>query len=199
MGNTWITDITDFMLPDGSLPDGPAGRMARYFGSIVSAASVQPAGPWVDVAIRCRRRPGRRPCPGHIRLRSLDIPSHVEWHCTSCGDNGVISHWRGTRWDLKRQEERTPTEGAIQIRLNMEELVELRKILLLSPESQMVLDAALLVSGGALLRGTLEDLEAPELAEHIAAEADHERNNRRQAVLDGVMEKLELVVAEHGG
>ncbi len=104
MGNTYIVDITDYLLPGGDLPDGPAGRFARYFGRIVSAASLERFGIWVDTEIQCRRRPGRKPCPGHIRLRRIDTEDRVEWHCTSCDDNGWISRWQGTQWDLSVRE-----------------------------------------------------------------------------------------------
>jgi hypothetical protein len=100
MGDTWIVDMTHYLMADGMLAEGPWAGIARHFGAIASAASLQKTGIWVDTALRCRRRPGRRPCPGHIRLFRTDIPSRIEWHCTSCDDDGWISNWEGTIWDL---------------------------------------------------------------------------------------------------
>lgn len=197
VGDTWIVDITHYLEPDGSVPEGPFRRIASYFGSIVSAASLQPAGEWLDAAIRCRRRPGRRPCPGHIRVRRVDLPSRVEWHCTFCGDNGLISHWRGTRWDLNPLHKGAPTGAVLEVRLSAEELAELRGIFILSPESRTIVHTAPLASGGAVLRGSLDDLE--ELAEYIAAEAIDEPAGTRQMVLHRVLDKLEAVIDVRGG
>ena len=102
MGNTWIVDITHYLLPGGRLADGPAGRIARYFGSIVAKASTQPAGMWVDTDLCCRRRPGRKRCPGHIRVLRVDATDIVQRHCPSCDDNGLIQNWKGSMWDLSQ-------------------------------------------------------------------------------------------------
>jgi len=102
VGDTWIVDITHYLLPGGILVGGPAGRIARYFGSIIAAASTRPAGVWADTDLHCRRRPGRRPCPGHIRALRLDAQDVVKWHCSSCDDNGLIQSWKGSMWDLSQ-------------------------------------------------------------------------------------------------
>lgn len=44
MGDMHITDITHFEGLPPKLSKGPAGRVARYFGSIVSTASVMDRG-----------------------------------------------------------------------------------------------------------------------------------------------------------
>jgi len=66
MADTWITDLTDF-LGNGRLPQelpGPALRLAEHLGKI--AAAVTGAEPDDPLGVCCRRRPGRRPCPGEI-------------------------------------------------------------------------------------------------------------------------------------
>ena len=112
MGDTWITDLTHYLMDDGSMAEGPWSRIARHFGSIASAASLHQSGGWVDTAIRCRRRPGRQPCPGHIRLIRTDVPSRVEWHCTFCSDNGLISNWQNTIWDLSQSRKDSGAEAS---------------------------------------------------------------------------------------
>ncbi len=99
MGNIWVTDITHFLKADGSVPDGLAGRIARYFGSIVMAGSRLPSGLVIETDIQCRRRPKRRRCPGRIRILRLENPSRIEWRCPLCDDQGIISNWEGSRWD----------------------------------------------------------------------------------------------------
>jgi hypothetical protein len=103
MGNTWITDMTD--LPDIRNPDvdipEPARRLAAHFGSIVKAATAHPSMDLVKTDIRCRRRPGRKPCPGNMRLIYDDDIGEIEWACTSCDDRGIIRGWEGTSRDKR--------------------------------------------------------------------------------------------------
>jgi hypothetical protein len=69
----------------------PARRMAEHLTLIVCAATAGQGGqPWVS-ALPCPRRPGRRPCAGHFALYRADVPPSIEWRCTACGDDGVIS------------------------------------------------------------------------------------------------------------
>lgn len=196
MGDIWIVDMTDYLLPDGQLAGGPAGRIAQYFGSIVSIASLQPTGVWVKSSIECRRRPMRKRCQGHIRLRRSDVPSRVEWHCTACGDNGLIGSWRRTRWDLSRPQDQLPPESMLQIAVNDGELQVLRDILFLGAESQAMVDGAIGTDNGFLIRGEPDDFA--DLAGYVAAEADHEADSQRRQVLDAVVDRIETVICEHG-
>ncbi len=103
MGDTWITNMHHFLDTDGLLPDdlpGPAFRLANYLGSIVQAVSSREGHKNPRSGIRCRRRPGRKPCPGEI-LALIDAENNfaITWHCMACDDNGIISGWQGTIWD----------------------------------------------------------------------------------------------------
>ena len=101
MADTWITDLTDF-LENGRLPQGlpgPALRLVEYLGRIVAAVTgVEPDDP---LGVRCRRRPGRRPCPGEIEGYISPESSVIYWECLVCGERGVISNWENTMWDLR--------------------------------------------------------------------------------------------------
>jgi hypothetical protein len=107
MARTWITDLTHF-LEDGRLPrelPGPALRLAEYLGEIVAAVtSVEPDDP---LGVRCRRRPGRRPCSGEIEGYIDPRFNAIRWACLVCGDNGLISNWENTMWDLSKADEQT--------------------------------------------------------------------------------------------
>jgi len=71
-GNSvYVTDATDlpsFLEPDGPLPASVI-RFTEYLGSIIAGASHSPSSEWQALKLTCRRRPGRRPCPGSIRTR----------------------------------------------------------------------------------------------------------------------------------
>lgn len=101
---TWVTDLSHFVDETGSLPTnvpGPARRLMEHLTRIVAAATA--AANDQDQAmhrIKCRRRPGRRACPGVIQYR-LWADERITWACPSCSDNGVISNWQSMAWDRR--------------------------------------------------------------------------------------------------
>lgn len=99
MRTGWVVDLRHFLAPSGAIAElpGPARRLAEYFASIVVDATSNLDEP---PSVRCRRRPGRRPCPGVLMAYpSPEEPEVIEWHCPECGDYGVIRGWEGTLWD----------------------------------------------------------------------------------------------------
>ena len=102
MADTWITDITHFLDDTGGVAAkaGPARRIAEHFGAIIAAVSAQPLEARTSTRVRCRRRPGRRPCSGEIRA-VFDCETNIVWECPACGDNGLIQNWQGTFWDSR--------------------------------------------------------------------------------------------------
>ena len=100
---TWVTDLSHFVDETGDFsPDlaGPGRRLAEHLGAIVAAATITAGGAEAPCSIKCRRRPGRRACPGLINYR-LWPDERVTWACPTCGDNGVISNWQSTAWDRR--------------------------------------------------------------------------------------------------
>ncbi len=100
MGNTWITDIRHFLDDDGSLVAGmpkQALKLANYFGRIIKAVTGR-NGDTLSTGVNCRRRPGRKPCPGEV-VAVVDEHGAIFWSCPVCEDNGTISGWKGTMWD----------------------------------------------------------------------------------------------------
>ncbi len=78
-----------------------ARRLAEYFGSVVAAVtSVELDEP---LGVKCRRRPGRKPCPGSIEAWIEFEEERIVWGCLSCDDEGLISGWRGTFWDCSEK------------------------------------------------------------------------------------------------
>lgn len=105
MMGSWITDLRHLLDEEGttSKVPRPAGRLANYFGSIVEKVISQADNKISAIAtgIRCRKRPRGKRCTGEI-LAFLDQQNapNVIWHCPVCGDNGIISGWQNTIWDL---------------------------------------------------------------------------------------------------
>ena len=99
MGNTWIVDIRHYLDPSGAFADMPsrARLLAEYFTHIVVDATTNIDD---EPNVRCRRRPGRRPCTGTIMsYPAADDLDRIYWYCPICNDNGFISGWQNTIWD----------------------------------------------------------------------------------------------------
>ena len=87
-------------------------------------------------ALRCERRPGRRPCPGTIAVARSEVPPSISWQCTSCGDDGVISGWEQSPYDLRLRHPRPASTGDRRVMIPAEVAATLRSLLLLDPESE---------------------------------------------------------------
>ena len=108
MADTWIIDLGHYLNSDGSIApkSGAALCLATHFAEIVQEASADIGGEVHFPKVRCRRRPNRKQCIGEID--SILDPEHgaILWRCPVCGDNGAISGWEGTLWDLTDISER---------------------------------------------------------------------------------------------
>jgi len=75
-------------------------RFTAYIGEIIVCASRSSSAEWKASRVKCRRRPGHRPCPGPINVRTgCEDPPEILWECQSCGEHGVIRNWQGCEWD----------------------------------------------------------------------------------------------------
>ena len=104
MADTWIIDMSHYDFPEekaGEIPRA-AIRLAEYFASIVEATVRNASLVGGPIGVRCRRRPGRKPCAGVIHSELHPERNELYWLCPVCGDNGRISNWKGTRWDPSR-------------------------------------------------------------------------------------------------
>ncbi len=102
MGDTWITDLTHFLDETGQIApaDGPARRLAEHFTAIVAMASLPELVIPSEYRVRCRRRPGRKPCGGYIEADFDPDTEDIVWWCAKCDDRGYIRNWKGSIWDL---------------------------------------------------------------------------------------------------
>lgn len=100
MGGAWITDICHFLDDAGRVAPGlPA--VPRYICAVTSAASLAPRGEITRLGVRCRRRPGRKPCPGSVHASVGPSSGEISWFCPCCGDHGLIYNWQGTVLDQR--------------------------------------------------------------------------------------------------
>ena len=101
MSGTWITDITHFLTGEGAIAPaaGPAKRFADFLVKIVIDATTLSVNGSAKTKVRCRRRPGRRLCPGEIETDIDVVTEEIVWWCPVCGDNGIIRNWKASMRD----------------------------------------------------------------------------------------------------
>jgi hypothetical protein len=157
--------------------------MAEHLASIVRSATAAKAGaPW-ETALPCGRRPGNRPCHGHVAVFRADLPAPIEWRCTVCEDEGVISGWEGSFFDLRQLgSHRVDATLVTEVPISYEVCAALRDLRLLDGDCELLVLRARAAGDCAVLSCSAEDLDG--LIGYVAAEANHETNRRRQKRLD---------------
>lgn len=181
-----VTDLHHFLDVPVDVP-GPARRLAEHLGNIVRAATSGDAGIAWESALPCRLRPANRPCPGRVVVQRSEPPAAIRWQCSACGDDGVISNWADSPFDL-RPRQLTLAGPVNEIVISADVAAALRDLRLLDPDCERLVFGARAHSDGAVLLASDEDLD--ELIGYVAAEANHESNRRRQRRLDAALDAL---------
>jgi len=135
----WITDMKHFLDAQGNVPSQlTSRRLVLYLGAIVANVTTAPVQSSCAVDIKCRRRPGRKSCPGTILAAFEAGTTNIIWHCSVCEDRGLIRHWRGTPWDKGGRAE-LPTITRVTYRHglvsddDLEDLTGLKSVVLEGP------------------------------------------------------------------
>lgn len=169
----------------------------EYLGTIVAAATLVPSGNEINTALKCRKRPERKPCKGSIHARLHEEPIELVWWCSECGDSGVIQNWKGTPWNRAHVRNRGKIENSgdyCEVILSDKEFELLNEISILEPGAQKIVDSYIFISRGFLLVGTVENMD--DLIGYIAFEANFEQNQRRQNYLYGLFDKIHAVITQ---
>ena len=111
----------------------------------------------------------------------------IRWRCSACDDEGIISNWQDSPFDLRRRR-LTLADSVHEIVVPDEVAAALRELQLLDPDCERLVFAMRAHKHGAVLAATDEDLD--ELIGYVAAETNHEPNRRRQQRLDAAFEAL---------
>ena len=121
-----------------------------------------------------------------VLLQEFGTP--VRWQCSVCGDEGVISNWEDSPFDLRRR--RLTVGGAVsEIVIPDEVAAALRERHLLGTDCErLVFGIRVREDGRVVLAATDGDLDA--LIDSLAAEANHETSRRRQRRLDAAFDAL---------
>lgn len=182
----FVTDLHHYIdLPEDT--PGPARRLAEHLANIVRAATAGDAATGWETALRCRRRPANRPCPGRMIVLRTHTEHPIQWQCSVCGDQGVISNWENSPFDLRRHG-LTLAETTHEIVLDNEVVAALHDLRLLDLDCERLVYRIRAHHDNAILAATDDGLE--ELIGLVAAEANHEPNRRRQRRLDTAFQAL---------
>jgi hypothetical protein len=190
-----VTDLSHFAGLSEDTP-GPARRLAGHLGNIVRAATAGDAGTAWESALPCRRRPANRRCPGRIIVLRTEVGAPIRWQCSICDDEGVISNWEDSAFDL-RTRQLTLAEAASEIIIPDEVAAALRELQLLDTDCERLVFRMRAHNDHAVLAATDDDLD--ELIGFVAAEANHEPSRRRQQRLDAAFDALNNAARTPGG
>lgn len=86
MGDTWVVNLEHILDENGAIaaPKGPARKLAERIVAIVAMVSSPEIIPLPEYQVRCRRRPGRKPCPGIIEADFDPEDERIVWWCPIC-------------------------------------------------------------------------------------------------------------------
>ncbi len=198
MGDSWVVNLRHY--GDVLGPDIPksARRFGLFFGTIVEAATAGMAGLWRSSPVRCRRRPGRSPCPGFLQVLWVRDPGQVEWFCPACDDRGVIQGYSTSDWDLSNWERLVADgeEPTLDVLLREDEHSELREIVPRALPLRRILMGAESCPGGIRIVGHAEELA--ELLKQAESAKRAEAPGRRQQRLCRLMSKFEVKLGDSG-
>jgi hypothetical protein len=190
-----VTDLSHFLdLPEDT--PGPARRLAGHLGNIVRAATAGDTGTAWETALPCRRRPANHRCPGRMIVLRTEPGAPIRWQCSVCDDEGMISNWEDSPFDLRRRQ-LTLAEAVNEIAIPDEVAAALRGLQLLDTACERLVFQIRAGNDGAVLAATDDDLD--ELIGFVAAEANHEPSRRRQQRLDAAFDALSTAARTPGG
>jgi hypothetical protein len=130
-----------------------------------------------------------------IVLRT-EAGSPIRWQCSVCDDEGVISNWEDSAFDLRRRQ-LTLAEAVNEIVIPDEVAAALRGLQLPDTDCERLVFRIRARNDHAILAATDDDLD--ELTGFVAAEANNESSRRRQQRLDAAFDVLKAAAQTPDG
>jgi len=198
MPGSWIIDIRHLTEhdPDFEMPSRMLKRR-DFYGHVIRAATATSDSMFLSV-IPCRRRPGRVACPGLLCVAKTNLPEpFIFWECVTCDDNGRISGFRNSWYDLSKSvpPERPPNDTLVALGVTFEEHASwISGDLISYDQESLVLIYSARVSGRQI-RVCGDDDEMVTLLEATAADTNHETKRPRRERLRAILRKLEKTLA----
>lgn len=92
----YITDFRHFLNENGNIPSdipNEARKFANFLALLIDDAATGDYDS--EPVIRCIKKG----CEGLIVAFITDNPDEIYWVCPICKTAGIITGWRGTKWD----------------------------------------------------------------------------------------------------
>jgi hypothetical protein len=96
----YISNMTHFLDEQGNIPKQipkEARELANFFALVIDITTKTMPSTLTSTDIRCFKKG----CHGVIKSAIKPKTGEIHWYCPECENEGVISHWMGTRWDNK--------------------------------------------------------------------------------------------------
>jgi hypothetical protein len=122
----YVSDLIHFVDDQGRAVQGPLGKLGRYLGLIVEAASQMKEGHVGFISVRCGNPVRRKHCSGQLTAGRAARES-IEWACPQCGEAGQINNWAGTEFDLGPAPEHVAYDGQLEVLVPLDELHAMRR------------------------------------------------------------------------
>jgi hypothetical protein len=190
-----VSDLNHFLDLPPETPV-PARRLAGHLSNIVRAGTAGDVGTAWESALPCRRRPANRRCTGRMIVLRTDARAPIRWQCSVCDDEGVISNWEDSPFDLRRRQ-LILAEPVSEIAIPDEVAAVLRDMQLLDTDCERLVFTIRGRDDHVILAATDDDLE--ELIGYVAAEANNEPSRRRQQRFDAAFDALTAAASSPDG
>lgn len=99
-----ITNIQHFMNGNVEADDLPAEALAllNLLTSIIREVTKDYDQAYPSSTVSACRNASNSDCDGDLVAWVSDGNGHIHWGCTDCDDEGMITHWEGTKWDQRK-------------------------------------------------------------------------------------------------
>jgi hypothetical protein len=94
----YISNMTHFLNEKGNIPKEmprEAREMAGFLAMVVDITTQSQSTVLTPTVLRCFNKG----CHGLINTAFKLGRKEIHWFCPACKNEGVISHWQGTKWD----------------------------------------------------------------------------------------------------
>jgi hypothetical protein len=98
-----ITNIQHFMNGNVEADDLPAEakELLNLLTAIIKEVTKDYDEDYPSSTVSACRNASNPTCDGDVVAWVSDKSGHINWGCTDCEDEGVITHWEGTPWDKR--------------------------------------------------------------------------------------------------
>lgn len=167
----------------------PAVRLAHYLRRLTRAATADGRAGLHATALPCRRRPGRKPCPGLLAVSLEQAPPRIHWECPECGEAGVIDGWKGSDVDLSTVSDIGSIGSEVRKVISRAGYQLLLNELIIDQDCERILYRARPHPDGVELSGPEDDFDV--LMDAVASEAHHAINRSQRLRWNELYDQLE--------